>query len=400
VKSLLVLGGGVYYVRAIQEVHAAGYRAVVVDRDPAAPGLAAADSPHAVDLSDPGAVLAVARAERISGVLALNDFGVRTAAHVCAELGLRGITPDTAELACDKGLMRERWARDGLAQPAYEVVHSLAQAHAAQRRLGAPLVVKPADSGGGGRGVSVVRDAGELEWAWEFAHPHARNGRVVVERFLDGTEMTVETVSHRGEVHVLASSDKVKPPLRTRVATSLRYPAALAGAALEEVHALARAAVSSLGLTDGPGHLELIVTADGPRLVEMGARGGGGHVFSTVVEAVSGVAMVRQSARLLAGDEPDLTPRHQRGCVYELFVPHGGVIRSIEGVREARALPGVLELGVTRRPGDVLGELVDSLQRSGYAVVCGRDRDEAIRRAQAVSETVVFELDPLPSVNA
>jgi len=124
------------------------------------------------------------------------------------------------------------------------------------------------------------------------------------------------------------------------VATSLSYPAA---GPLGEVHALARAAVSSLGLTDGPGHVELIVTADGPRLVEMGARGGGGHVFSTIVEAVSGVPMVRESARVLAGDEPDLVPKHERGCVYRLFVPQGGVIRAIRGVEEARAMPGVLD---------------------------------------------------------
>jgi len=48
---------------------------------------------------------------------------------------------------------------------------------------------------------------------------------------------------------------------------------------------------------------------------------------------------------------------------------------------------------VTRRAGDVLGDLTDSLQRSGFAVVCGRDREEAIARADAVADTVVFELE-------
>jgi len=116
-------------------------------------------------------------------------------------------------------------------------------------------------------------------------------------------------------------------------------------------------------------------------------------VFSTIVEAVSGVPMVRESARILAGDEPDLRVRHARGCVYRLFVPSNGTIRAIRGLEAARALPGVLDVGVTRRPGDVLGDLTDSLQRSGFAVVCGRDRDEAIARADAVADTVVFELE-------
>jgi biotin carboxylase len=395
-KTLLVLGGGLYYVRAIEAIRDAGYRTVVVDRNPDAPGLAIADVGRAIDMVDSTAVLALAREERVDGVMPVNDFGVPTAAHVASSLGLRGLTPRTAELACDKGLMREQWERDGLANAAFRVVVSQREAREASEAIGLPVVLKPADSGGGGRGVSVVYEPDELEWAYGFAAPFARNGRIVVERFLDGTELTIESVSRGGEVHVLAVSDKIKPPLRTRVATSLHYPADLSPGMLEQVHGLAAAAIRSLGLMDGPSHVEMIVTADGPVLLELGARGGGGHVFSVIAEAVSGVPMVAESARVLAGDEPDLRVRHQRGCVYILFAPERGVIRAIHGVEEARALPGVLELGITRRPGDVLGPLADSLQRSGFAVVAGATRQEAMRRADAVSRTVQFELDPLP----
>ena len=399
-KSVLVLGGGVYYVRAIEAVRAAGYHTVVVDRDAAAPGLAIADVGRAIDMVDAPAVLALAREQGVDGVTALNDFGVPTAAHVASELGLRGLTPRTAELACDKGLMREQWARDGLANAAFRVVTSEGEARGAVEAIGLPVVLKPADSGGGGRGVSVVREPDELAWAYDFAAPFARNGRIVVERFLEGTELTIESISHRGEVHVLAVSDKIKPPLRTRVATSLTYPADLAPDVLEQVHALAAAAVRSLGIADGPSHVEMIVTADGPVLLELGARGGGGHVFSVIAEAVRGIPMLAESARVLAGDDPDLRVRHQRGCVYLLFSPERGVIRAIHGVDEARALPGVLELGITPAPGDVLGPLADSLHRSGFAVVAGRTRQEAQRRAVAVSKTVQFELDPLSPAHA
>jgi biotin carboxylase len=393
VKSVLVLGGGLWNLRAIECVRAAGYRAVVADRDPAAPGLALADEGHAVDISDAPAVLEVAR--DVDAVLPLSDAGVPTAAAIATELHMKGLTLDTAAMAVDKGLMRERWERDGLPQPAFRVVTTRDEAARAAGEIGLPLIVKPADSGGGGRGVSVVRDPGELEWAWEFARPFARNGRVMVEGFLEGTELTVEAIAHGGEVHVLAVSDKVKPPLRTRVATSLNYPAALEPETLERVERIASAAVRSLGITDGPAHAELIVGHDGPVLVELGARGGGGHVFSTVIEAVSGVDAVRESARVLAGDEPDLRVRRRAGCVYRLLSPVDGVVRAIHGVEAARGLPGVLAVGVTRKPGDVLGGLVDSLQRSGFAVVAGRDREEAIRRADEVERTVVFDLEPV-----
>lgn len=394
--TLLVLGAGAYYARVIRQLRDAGIRTVAVDRDPAAPGLALADAGHAVDLSDADAVLALIEREPVDGVLPLNDFGVPTAARVAGHLGAPGLTAETAAIANDKGLMRERWDEHGLPNAAFRVATDRAGAERAAAELGMPLVLKPADSGGGGRGVSVVRDPSELAWAWEFAAPFARNGRVVVERFLEGLELTVEAVAHRGEVHVLAMSDKVKAPLRTRVATRLHYPAALEPGVREAAEDVARRAVLAVGLTDGPAHVELIVTEAGPTLVELGARGGGGHIFSTIVEAVSGVNMVRESARVLLGQTPDLAVRHQRGCVYHLFTPAGGVLREVRGVDEARAMPGVLDLGITRRAGAVLGELSDSLQRSGFAVVAGNDRGEAILRADAVARTVVFDLDPLP----
>ena len=394
-KTVLVLGGGVWNMRAIECVRAAGYRTLVADRDAAAPGLALADEGHAVDISDAPAVVAIARRAGVDAVIPLSDAGVPTAAAVAAALSIKGLTPNTAALAIDKGLMRERWERDGLPNPPFRVVTEPAAAKRAAAEIGPPLIVKPADSGGGGRGVSVVGELDELEWAWDFARPFARNGRVMVEGFLEGTELTVEAIAHRGEVHVLAVSDKVKPPLRTRVATSLNYPAALEPGTLARVEELAHAAVSSLGIADGPAHVELIVGHDGPVLVELGARGGGGHVFSTVIEAVSGVDAVRESARVLAGDEPDLTVRRQAGCVYRLLSPQHGVVRAIHGVEAARELPGVLAVGVTRKPGDILGGLVDSLQRSGFAVVAGRDREEAIRRADEVERTVVFDLEPV-----
>ena len=394
-RSLLILGAAAYNVRVIDEVRAAGYRAVVADRDPDAPGLACADSAHIVDFGQPSAVTELARVEAVDGVMATNDLGVRSAAAATSALGLPGADPETADRSCDKGLMRERWAHHGLPQPMFRIVHTRHQAEAALAELGTPAVVKPADSGGGGRGVSVVRRAEELDWAFAFAFASARNGRVLVESFLDGTEMTIETMSAGGEVHVLACSDKIKLPLRTRVATHLRYPPALEGAGLDAVHDLARQAVKSIGLADGPGHLEVIVTDRGPQLVEFGARGGGGHIFSTVIEVVSGVAAVRQAAHVLTGGASDLRVVAHRGCVYLFFIPENGLVRAVHGVDQARALPGVVDLGITRGRGTVLGAVTDSLQRSGFAVVQGHDREQAIRRAAAVEELVRFEIEPV-----
>jgi biotin carboxylase len=396
-KTVLVLGANTYAVRVIEKVRAAGYRALAIDRSELAPGLTVADESAVVDIADRTEVLWLARESGVDAVLAVNDVGVRTAAHVATELGLVGLDPETAERALDKGLMLERWRRDGLPVPDFQVVGTRAEAARAAAAIGFPVVLKPSDSGGGGRGVSIAQGPADIDWSYDLAARFVKGGRMIVQRFATGIELTVEAIAHEGEVHVLAVSDKVKPPLRTRVATTLCYPAALTADARASVESLAREAAWSIGLHNGAVHLELIVGDGQESLIEIGARGGGGHVFSTIVEAVSGVDMVRETARILAGDEPDLSRGPEKACVYRFFVPQQGVITAIRGVEEARRLPGVLDVGVTRQPGDSVGELLDSLERSGFAVVAGEHRREALVRADAVEQAVVFELDPLPA---
>jgi biotin carboxylase len=398
--SILVLGAGRYYTRVLSKLREADFTVFAIDRDPQAPGFALADDSAPVDIANHPAVVEAARAWKVDGVLPINDVGVRSAAAVVEAMGLRGPTRATAELANDKGLMRERWRDSGLPVPEFRVVHTLEEAHAAMDAIGLPVVVKPADSGGGGRGVSVVRASHELAWAVDLAQPFARNGRILVESFLDGTELTVESLSFDGDARVLAMSDKVKAPLRTRVATSLNYSAAVSEDMRRRVEQLTASAVTALGVVHGPAHTEIILTRDGPFLVETGARGGGGHLFHTIVQAVSGVDFVAESARVLTGGTPRVGAVLRRGCVYRFFNPPDGILRGVHGVEGAAGLPGVLDLAIVKELGSRVGNLVNSLERVGYVVTAGDDRDQAIARADAVEQAVRFDIEPTADASA
>lgn len=204
--------------------------------------------------------------------------------------------------------------------------------------------------------------------------------------------MTIKSISYDGDVQILAISDKEKPPLRTRVATSLNSPANLSEETLNQVRTLVEHAVQALGIKLGPAHTEVIVTLQGPKLVETAARPGGGHIFSLIVQAVSGVNMVQETAKILVGETPDLRIKHQRGCVYRFLCPPAGMVRAIHGIEKARDLPGVLDIGILKKPGDKVENLNNSLERSGFVVVEGKDRDEAVQRANDVERIVVFDI--------
>jgi biotin carboxylase len=392
-RRILVLGAGLYNGPVLTQLKRAGFHVLAIDRDPKAPGAALADEFMPIDISDREAVSAWAAKQGLDGIMPINDYGTRTAAFVAAKLGLPGITEAAADASCDKGRMRDAWAAAKLPVPGYRVVATVGDVTSAAAELGYPCVLKPTDSGGGGRGISVLKVPGDVDWAYAFAAPHARNGRLIVEQFIDGTEMTIEGLSQAGTVTILAMCDKVKPDLRTRVATSLNYPAAFPEEVLQSVRRVVEQAVQALGIVNGMSHTEVIVTSTGPVLVETAARGGGGHIFHTIIEAVSGFCAPVQCAHVLTGTTIAIPPLTTRGAAYRFFNPPRGVLREVRNVESARGLPGVLDIGITKNPGELVGDLKNSLERPGFVVTCGETRGQAVEVADRVERLVEFVLE-------
>lgn len=396
--KLLICGGGLLNLDAIRATKEDGFEVVVADGNPQAPGFALADHALTLDIRDGEAVLAAARTQNVSGIMPTNDFAVPAVAYAACRLGLPGISEKTAQAATDKGLMRDAWAEAGLAQPAYVVLGEAATAvdalHAACA-LGFPVIVKPAFSGGGGRGVRIVRGEAEIEAAFALARSFALNGRVLVETFIVGTELTVETLSYDGQARILGISDKIKPPLFSRVATTLTYPAALPKEVLERVRRLCAAALKALGIAAGAAHTEVIVGQDGqPKLVECGARGGGGHIFGRIVQWISGVSMPVVWAQQLTGRAVLPQPLCERAAIYHFFTPPQGRLIAWHGLEEAARIKGVAAIGVFKKPGDTIHALENSLERSGYVVIECQTRAEAEHCLQEVCVATWAEVKP------
>jgi biotin carboxylase len=399
-KRVLVLGAGLYFKKTLEEVKKGGYYVIGVDRNPDAEGKVVADEFFPVDIVDQEAVLALARDKGIHGIMNLNEFGSRTASYVARALGLNHHEEQTVEATNDKGLMRDVWAAAALSMPRYRYFTNEADVFQHIQYVGYPAILKPADSGGSGRGISVVRSESDLQWAVDFARSYARNGRFILEQFIEGTELTIESFSINGRAHILAMSDKVKPDLRTRVATSLNYPALLADDVREKVEELVRAAVMALGIKNGVGHTEVIVTAGGqPFLVETAARGGGGHIFHTIIEAVSGINAPVLQAKWLTNDMLEIGKIGSNGCCYRFFNPPHGILKAVKNIEAATRIPGVVDLGIAKKPGDEVGNLENSLHRAGFVVTAGKGRQEAIDVADKVEKTIVFEVEPVSASN-
>jgi biotin carboxylase len=397
-RKLLVLGAAASNVETLRALaRVSGIDLVVFDANPASPGHAIARTFATVDIADARAVFAAAETLRIDGVYPMNDHGVRAAAYVAGRLGLRGPSMAAAHAALDKGVMREVWQSWGLQQPQFRVVTSLSEVRAFAREVGLPAVVKPVDCGGGGRGVYVLRDMAAVARGFRAASGFLkRNNRLIVEQFVEGTETSVEVARCSGRTTLIAYSDKYKPPTHSSVATRIAYPGRFPQRVVSEITRTADQALQAVGVSEGVGHVELIVAPDeSVWLVEMGARVGGGHTFHPIASHVSGLNYPEWVARHFVGDSCVPRVGRYRGAAYYFFSSErAGTLQAIEGLDAARNVPGVVVIEAWKAPGQRVAGLDNSMERLGCVVALGDTRADAHAAAERAMAAVRFVVEP------
>ncbi len=392
-KRILILGASRYYVRSILAARKLGYHVIVTDKNPAADGFRFADHYEVMDISNIEDTIGVAKKYAVDGVVAVNDFGVMTAAVVAKEMGLIGISPKVAEFATSKAWMRRKWEEAVVPSARFRVVKSIDEAYVAVEDLDTwPLILKPADSrGGGSRGVSKIHNRCELKPALEFAQSFYEDKSVVIEEFLSGIEHSVETITYAGETYVLAVSDKEKTPPPYRVDKSVIYPTIFTGPELQKVHETTKQAVQSIGIDTGAAHVEICTTPDGPKLFEIGARCGGGGIPDPIVPFVTGIEMFKEVVRIALGERPHrLIPLHTRGCVYRFLTPKPGILKKVTGIDDVKTWKNILDCGVLVNEGDEVRSVKMGGDRSGFVITGSDTRQSAIALADKAEDYIHF----------
>ena len=386
-KRLLVLGAGPAQLGLLEAARERDLFVVAADRDPAALGFPLADRRAIVSNEDEPALERLARAEGVDGVIAPGvDWPVAIAARIAERLGLpHPIAPETAVLATSKLRQRRRLAEAGVPQPRWQVVEA-----AEEVELEPPLVVKAPDRQGQ-RGLSLVRSADELARAVQTARAAARSGTCIVEELADGPEATVSGLMVGGAVLAAVTTDRVvaEPPA-FGVALAHVWPSEVEAAPLER---LAEQAAAALGVEEGPIYVQLRAGRDGPKVVEVAARLGGGH-DAELAYAARGLDLNGAALAAALGDPGLVRDGSQRagGACTRFLVPPEGELREVTGVEEARRAEGVFAVRIYRTSGHRFGPFRTGADRAGTVQAVGADREEAVTRAEAAARLIRFEV--------
>ncbi|MET9529934.1 MULTISPECIES: ATP-grasp domain-containing protein [unclassified Streptomyces] len=356
-----------------------------------------------VDFSDEQALCALveetALAHGVGHILHLgSESSMVPVVRVAERLGLSPNRAESVRLLNDKAATRELLNRNGVSPVRVAEAARCSEVYEAARSIGFPCVVKPARSAGS-RGVALLHSPADLVGWSDRIEAAGLTGPFVVEEYLRGPEYSVETLTVEGQHHVVGITAKETSGPPCFVERGHLHPAPLPGADTAAVRATVTSLLDLADYEFGPAHTEVILTADGPRVVESQARLGGDRI-PLLVDVAGGFDLEAVIFRALAGEEvPRIVPGRYAAVGFFEFT--AGILTSVTGLDEARALPWVHALTFRFRPDDVLPPTTDSASRHGHVVVDASSPEEAAARIAVVRNTIRAEVRragaPLPT---
>jgi biotin carboxylase len=387
-KKVLIIGASVLQLPAIKKAKEMGFYVGVVDYNPQAVGIKHADEFFNVSTVDTEGILKTAKSFQPDGIMTLaTDMPMRSIAAVTKKLNLQGISMESAIKATDKGEMIRSFKEHGVDSPWFFILKSKDDLESISGKITYPCIIKPVDNAGS-RGVILVNKESELNDAFDYSRKNSRNGEVIIEEFMTGSEVSVEVMAIDGEIHILAITDKITtgPPYFVEMGHS--QPSQLSETTQKRIKDLAVKAMQALNINNGPAHIEIMATTDGPKMIELGARMGGDNITTHLVPLSTGIDMVKATIEVCLGYRPDISPRLKKASAIKYLDVAKGIITSISGVESALSLKGVANVVINKNIGEIVSDIKSSTDRVGYVIAQADKVSEAKNICSEAAKTI------------
>lgn len=331
----LVIAGGLPQIELIKQLKERGIEALLADGSSAAVARPYADKFFHVDVFDMEAIKDIAVKEKVDFLITVcADQVLLVVAKVSEMLGLPCyIDYETCQNVSDKIRMKRIFKQSGV--PTTDYVETDHFDMEAIRKLKFPLVVKPVDAYSS-KGVRKADNLEELKRYYEEAHQIGRSGRVIVEEFFSGEEISVDAFVVDGKARVLnvTNSEKVKDKDRFVIFRG-RYPVKASETVLLKIEEICQKIADGFGLVNAPLLVQLLNDGDKVSVLEFCARTGGNMKY-LLIKYASGVDVIGATLDITLGQKPDLSPKFKRHniVVNDFVYCNPGVFDHFEGFEE------------------------------------------------------------------
>lgn len=397
-KTVLIVGAGLLQRPAILAAKKMGLTVAALDGNPEAIGLKDADHfVHASTLDHDEALREVEKfvsSHPIHGVLTAGTDASYTVARIAERFGLPGIAPDAASKATNKYLMRKAFFEAGMPVPDFREVKDIASAKKAYQSLGGPCVVKPVQNMGA-RGVRLVEDPGQLDEAFQLAKSFSKSGLIILERYLDMPELSLDALVYRGEIHITGIADRIIEYAPYFVETGHIMPTDLPEEWVARAVGMFERGIRALGITHGAAKGDIKVSDKECFVGEIAARLSGGFMSAYTYPYSSGVDLMSNAVRIALDLPPvELEPKRNWTSVERALIAPPGIVRYVYGIEFALKVPNVKDIFVDAKEGDKVIVPQNNLDKQGHVITAAPTRREAILAAHRAVRTVRIVTEP------
>jgi biotin carboxylase len=400
--TLLIVGAGVESIPGIKIAKQMGLHVVVSDLNPTAPGFESADDTIIASTYDvQGTVLAAKRyhesVRHINGVICIASDIPLTIASVADELGLVGISLESAYLASDKLAMKRKFSKDSISIPWFSEIHNIEELKSALEEKNFPLILKPVDSRGA-RGVLRLTDDLDVSWAFDEAFKHSPTNRVMIEEYITGPQVSTESIVLDGKCFTSGFSDRNYELLERYTPHVIEnggdIPSKLSKIDQSAIYNLIEQAAKSLGVKNGVVKGDIVINNGKPYVIELAARLSGGYFCSHQIPLNSGVEIVLEAIKISMGEtihEEDLIPKYNRPVSQRYLFPPQGRVVSISGVEEVAERSSIALCEIRVKEGDIIGPVHNHPARAGVVIAQGATQAEAQSEALKAVQDIQIE---------
>ncbi|MFJ8099923.1 MULTISPECIES: ATP-grasp domain-containing protein [unclassified Lysinibacillus] len=323
----------------------------------------------------------------IKSIVSFVDPFVHIASILCDEFCVNYTSSTAIEMMEDKEKTRNFLKN----QPYSPKFFLLKPNESFSNNLAFPLIVKSPKSTGS-KDVLLANDSDQLKK--HLSHLRSKNPRetIMIEEYIEGPQYLVEALVYKRQANIIGIIEQEitqgKRFIITGYGVLVKAPKEIQ-AGLEEV---LQSIVTAFNIENGALHLELRLTKNGWKLIEINPRISGG-AMNTMLHAAFGFNLVEETLKLFLGERPDINPKHRK-FVYTKYVivESKGILEKVIGRNRATNSPGVVDVYVKPKRGTLLTPPLSMGHRYAYVIAEGATLAEAKNKAINAAKEIKFIL--------
>ena len=288
-KKVLILGVAAVQMDAILQLKKMGCETYAVAMAKDGPGADKADHFAIINVLDEKKLKTYILNNQIDIVYSTgSDLAMPVACRLSETLNLpHFVSSETAYICNHKNLMREKLTQDCKGNIPYQVLNSIEEV-----TVGFPAILKPSDAQGQ-RGIYLIQSQAEFEKHFEDAKQFSKEGKVIVEKYIDGPEISVNGYVVDGELKYLIVSDRETWPEYTGLIHKHIVPSQVVNEEnRKKMLEIVMDACYRVGIENGPVYFQMKVENNHPYIIEMTPRLDGCHMWN-ILEKATGVNLMK-----------------------------------------------------------------------------------------------------------